>query len=84
MTLGVVLVDGAFLGPDLLLRVFSKKRLCSWSSLAEVKMPLLARGLTLFRSLRTMAVFMVMVGEGGNMATGGDGVGVGVLDVSFW
>lgn len=31
-----------------------------------------------------MAVFMVMVGEGGNMATGGDGVGVGVLDVSFW
>lgn len=77
MTLGAVLADGAFLVPDLLLRLFFKKGVCSWSSLVEVKFPLLARGLTLFRSLRTLG-FMVMIGEGG------DGTGVGVLDLSFW
>ena len=82
MALGAVLVGGALL-PDLLLLLllllFFGGGVCSWSSLVEVKMPLLVRGLTLLRSWDTVA-FMVMGEDGAGV---GVGVGVGVRDVSF-
>ena len=82
MALGVVVVGGALL-PDLplLLLLFFGRGFCSWSSLVEVKMPLLVRGLTLLSSGDTVA-FMVM-GEDGAGVGVGVGVGVGALDVSF-